>query len=116
MAQPTIEELQAKLKEYEQRMGIGENDPAKEGYIVLVGILHQQNSYLKSISIKNMIVSDESGTKSKNEYERAKGLWEGLPKMIESVSNLKISLKMEGEEKRIYDKPLSAKDIANGQF
>jgi hypothetical protein len=36
--------LIAKIAEYEKRMGIKEHDPAKEGYLVLVGILNQQMS------------------------------------------------------------------------
>lgn len=109
-----IEALKKKVAEYEKRMGIGAYDPAKEGYLVLVGILNQQNDYLKNINIKTMIITDESGAKSKNEYERAKGLWEGLSKMIENVGNLKIALKMEGEEKKTVYTPISAKEIANG--
>lgn len=108
------EDYKKKCEEYEKRMGIGQYDPAKEGYLVLVGILNQQNSYLKNVNIKSMITTDESGAKSKNEYERAKGLWEGLPKMIENVGNLKIALKMEGEEKKSTYQPISAKEIANG--
>ena len=109
-----IEVLKNRVSEYEKRMGIGAYDPAKEGYLVLVSILNQQNSYLKNINIKSMITTDESGAKSKNEYERAKGLWEGLSKMIENVGNLKISLKMEGEEKKSTYSPISAKQIADG--
>ena len=107
-------DYKARCEEYEKRMGIGVYDPAKEGYLVLVGVLNQQNDYLKNINIKSMITTDESGTKSKNEYERAKGLWEGLSKMIENVGNLKVALKMEGEEKKKVYSPISAKEIANG--
>lgn len=112
----TPEQYEAIIADYEKRMGVGVHDPAKEGYLVLVGILNQQNGYLKTVNIKSMITTDESGAKSKNEYERAKALWEGLPKMIENVSNLKISLKMEGEEKKSTERPLSARDVANGNF
>jgi len=82
-----------RCEEYERRMGIGENDPAKEGYLVLVKILRQQNSYLKEINVKDMITKEDK-TKATAEYERAKGLWENLPKMIQSVSDLRVSLKM----------------------
>lgn len=109
-----IEQLKSKLIEYEKRMGIGEHDPAKEGYLVLVGILKQQNEFLKDFKIKSKIEAEEKGDQLA--YKNAKDLWESLPKMIESVSNLKIALKMEGEEKKTYDKPFSAKDVANSSL
>lgn len=99
--------------EYEQRMGIGENDPAKDGYLVLVEILRQQNSYLSEIDIKEMVMREDK-TKATAEYERAKALWEYLPKMIQSVSTLRIELKMDGEEKKSAYSPITAKEIANG--
>lgn len=100
-----------KIAEYERRMGIGENDPAKDGYLVLVGILNQQNEYLKNFKISSKIASDEKADMTA--YKNAKDLWENLPKMIESVSTLRITLKMDGEEKKNSTKPISAKEIAN---
>jgi hypothetical protein len=108
------EALLAKIAEYEKRMGIGNDDPARKGYLVLVSILRQQNEYLELFNIKTKISSEDKGIMA--EYKNAKDLWENLPKMIENVSNLKLALKMEGEEKKIIEKPLSASDIANGQF
>lgn len=107
-----IEKLKAKIEEYEKRMGLGQFDPAKEGYLVLVNILTQQNQYLSEFKIKSKIASDEKADMTA--YKNAKDLWENLPKMIESVNNLKISLKMEGEEKKIFYQPISAKQAANG--
>lgn len=106
------EELKDKIAEYEQRMGIGAHDPAKDGYLVLVSILRQQNDFLKEFKVKSFIASEEKGDQLA--YKNAKDLWENLPKMIESVSNLKIALKMDGEEKKAFSKPLTAKEIANG--
>jgi hypothetical protein len=100
-------------EEYERRMGIGEDDPAKEGYIVLVDILRQQNRYLKTVVIKDLITTEDK-TKAASEYERAKALWEKLPTMIQSVSTLRLELKMEGEAKKTQYSPISAKEIANG--
>ena len=108
----TTEQLQQKIEEYERRMGIGEEDPAKEGYLVLVGILNQQNEYLKDFKVKSFIASEEKGDQLA--YKNSKDLWENLPKMIESVNILKVALKMEGEEKKNTVKAITAKDIANG--
>ncbi len=109
-----METVDYKLRcaEYEKRMGIGESDPAKEGYLVLVNILNQQNEFLKEFKIKSKISSDEKGDIIA--YKNAKDLWENLPQMITNVGNLKISLKMEGEVKKNTYTPISAKEIANG--
>ncbi len=103
-----------KCEEYEARMGIGANDPANDGYLVLVSILRQQNEFLGNFKLTSRISSEEKADAVM--YKNAKDLWEGLPKMIESVSSLKITLKMEGEEKKLSERPLSAKDIADGNF
>ncbi len=78
----------------------------------MVNILRQQNEYLGEFKIKSKIASDDKGDQLG--YKNAKDLWENLPKMIESVSNLKAALKMEGEDKKQQYKPISAKEIANG--
>jgi len=107
----TIEELKAKISEYEKRMGIGHEDPAKKGYLVLVKILNQQNEFLDSFSIKSKIASDEKADITA--YKNAKDLWENLPKMISSVSTLRMELKMDGEEKKEeVQGPISPQSIA----
>lgn len=110
----TVDTLKRKLAEYEKRMGIGDSDPAKDGYLVLIQILRSQNEYLQKLpeSFKTLITSDDSAKKI--EYKNAKDLWEGLPDMIKKVSTLRIELKMDGEEKKISYSPISAKEIANG--
>ncbi len=105
-------DYKALCEEYEKRMGIGQDDPAKEGYLVLVNILRQQNAFLGQFKLSSKISSEEKSDAVM--YKNAKDLWEGLPKMIESVGNLKISLKMEGEVKKTQYTPISAKQIANG--
>lgn len=102
----------AKCEEYEKRMGIGDFDPAKDGYLVLINILRQQNAYLQDFTIKTKIGSDEKADTIA--YKNASDLWEKLPGFIQKVNNLKIELKMEGEEKKTVYNPISAKSIANG--
>lgn len=104
-------DYKALCAEYERRMGIGENDPAKDGYLVLVNQLKQRNEFLKEFKIRDHI---SNAVKDNPTYARAMDLTDGLPKMIEAVSNLKIALKMEGEEKKTLYKPISAKEIASG--
>ncbi len=100
-----------RCEEYERRMGIGEDDPAKEGYLVLVKILKQQNTYLKNVTISTMITAEDK----KAEYERAKALWEKLPSIIQAVGDLKIQLKMEGEEVKRNYKPISPSSVATDE-
>ena len=105
-------ELKNTISEYEKRMGIGENDPAKDGYLVLVSILRQQNEFLKDFKIKSKIASEEKGDQLA--YKNAKDLWENLSDMISKLNTLKVALKIEGEEKKNIYRPISAKEIANG--
>lgn len=109
----TVEQLKAKILEYEKRMGIGENDPAKDGYLVLVKLLRQQTAFLDGFNINEKI-----GSLAKEDavYPRAKEMWEELPKMISSVSNLRLELKMEGEEKKNTFQRVSSKSIADGNI
>lgn len=104
-------DYKAKCEEYERRMGIGDNDPAKEAYLVLVKVLRQQTEYLKDFQLKNHIGGkpSEDGT-----FVRSQSLWEKLPDMITKVNSLKMELKMEGEEKKNVYKPITAKTIADG--
>lgn len=100
-----------RCEDYERRMGIGEHNPSKESYLVLIEIQKQQNEYLKTIKIKSMIGTEEKGKGS--EYERAKALWEKLPSFAESVDELRVKLKMEGEESKNTYKPISSRTIAD---
>ncbi len=106
----TEQEYKNKIAEYEKRMGIGEYNPAKEAYLVYVDILRQQTEFLKTFNIKLKITEKDDQV----EYKNAKDLWENIPKLIENVNNLKIILKMEGEQKRPNINPISPKEIANG--
>lgn len=103
-------DYKAKCEEYERRMGIGEENPAKDGYLVLVAILKAQNKYLKNFKLENLITSSEPDKKT--EYTNAKNLWEKLPDMIRSVDSLKVELKMEGDKKGVIERPISASNIS----
>lgn len=102
-------DYKALCEEYEKRMGIGQHDPAKDGYLVLIDILRQQNDYLKNFKIKSFIASEEKGDQLA--YKNAKELWEKLPDMIGDVNLLKITLKMEGEEQNNLRTPISATSL-----
>jgi len=91
----TIESLLEKVNEYEKILGIGENDPTKNAFIIFVKILNQQSDYLKEFKIKDKI----DGKKSESvEYDRAMQMVDGLPKMITSVNDLRSLLKLTKED------------------
>jgi len=89
----SVELLRKKVEYYEKKLGIAKHNPAYDGCVVLNDLLKQQNDYLKRISIKDLIVGEDKSKQS--EYERAKGLWESLPKNITNLNALKSELGME---------------------
>lgn len=104
-------DYQKKCEEYEKMLGLNSHNPAVEAYEVLVKIMRDQTQYLKNIVLKELITADDGAKKI--EYQNAKGLWEGLPKMITSVESLKVELKIsEPKEQKKIDKPVSPQSIA----
>lgn len=91
------EQEQKKVSALEQRLKLYEDDPLKGGYFVSVFIQNQQIEFLRNFKIK-----DEVGKLAKEDatYARAKDMWEGLPKMIESINQLKSILKITPEEEK----------------
>lgn len=85
-----LELLKKKIEHYEKKLGLAKHDPAYDSCVVLNSIVKQQNDYLKSITIKDLIVSEDKSKSS--EYERAKGLWESLAKNVTSLNTLKAEL------------------------
>lgn len=107
----TIEELKKKLREYEYRMGIGDDDPARDAYLVYVEMLRQRKEFLKNFKLHDKI---GAAVKDDPVYARAMDLIDSLPKMISSVTTLRLELKMDGEQQKSQLKPITAKEIANG--
>lgn len=106
------EQLKKRIQELERRMGLGEHDPSKEAYLVLVDLLRQQSDYLKTFKISEKIASL---AKEDAVYPRANEMWEKLPNMIRAVANLRIELKMDEDDKSDMPKRISPKSIANGE-
>ena len=94
MAQ-SVQDLQKRISEYENILGIGDNDPMKNAFIIYVKILNQQTEYLKDFQIKDVITKTD---KDSPEYKRAMDMVDGLPKMIASVNDLRSLLKLSKEE------------------
>lgn len=90
-----IDDLRKRVSEYEKILGIGENDPVKNAFIVYVRMLNQQTDFLKDFNIKTHIGKVD---KDSPEYKRAMEMVDGLPKMITSVNDLKTTLKLTKED------------------
>lgn len=88
----TVEELKKELEYYHRLFGIGEYDPAKKGYMVLVHQLRQRNEFIDGFKINEKI---GNAVKDDPVYARATDLIDSLPKMISSVNSLKLELGIE---------------------
>lgn len=92
-----IEEIDYKKKceHYEKLLGVGEYDPVKSAFIVLVKMLNQQSSFLNEFNIKAHITEND---KESPKYKRAMDMIDGLPKMITAVNDLRATLKLTKED------------------
>ena len=90
-----VEELKKKISVLEQKLALFEKDPAKRGYFSLCRIVNQQVDFLNNFNIKSKI---GESAKEDATYGRTKDMWENLPKMISSLSDLRIQLKIKGDE------------------
>lgn len=98
--------------EYEKILGLGEQNPAIEAYKVLNKLMRDQTEYLRNIVLKELITAEDGAKKV--EYQNAKGLWEGLPKMVTSLEGLKLELKIsEPTELKEITRPVSPQSIAS---
>lgn len=90
-----IEGLKKELEYYKKLFGVGQYDPATNGYMVLVNQLKQRNEFLADFKINEKI---GNAVKDDPVYARATDLIDGLPKMISSLNSLKLELGIEYDE------------------
>jgi hypothetical protein len=84
-----------RCEQYEKILGINENDPVKNAFIVYVKMLNQQTAFLNNFNIESHIADTD---KDSPKYKRAMEMVDGLPKMITSVDDLKSRLKLTKDE------------------
>jgi hypothetical protein len=84
------------IQELVEKLSLFENDAAKRGFYTLNRIVNQQIEFLNSFNIKTKISSDEKSDAVM--YKNAKELWENLPKMISALNQLRIEMKIDGED------------------
>lgn len=95
MPEETIEDYKKKVSVLEKRLAMYENDPGKRGYYSLRRIVNQQIDYLNTFNIKGNVGGKASEDAT---FARTKDMWEGLPKMISSLNELGVSLKIKADD------------------
>lgn len=97
-----------RCEQYEKILGVNDNDPVKNAFIVYVKMLNQQTAFLNEFKISEHISDTD---KDSPKYKRAMEMVDGLPKMITSVDELKARLKLTKDEllQLQSDKPVFSK-------
>ena len=103
-------ELEKELEHYKKVLGIGEHNPVLNAYKVYVNQLRQRVDYLGKFSLSAKITAP---AKDDPEYARAMDLIDSLPKMITSVNDLQVQLKVtyNPEEDKPKQLPISPQSI-----
>lgn len=97
-----IEQIKKELEFYKKKFSVAEHDLAVDGYLVYAALVRQQVEYLKDFKIKDNIDGKKAETVL---YDRAIALGESLPKMITSMNNLKMELKIEFDDNEGKERP-----------
>lgn len=100
----TVDSLKKQLEFYKKKFSVAEYDLAVDGYLVYAALVRQQVEYLKDFKIKDNIDGKKTETVL---YDRAIAMGESLPKMITSMNNLKMELKIEFNESEGVEKTKS---------
>lgn len=93
-----IKDFLRQISILEQKLALFENDPIKRGYFSLSRIINQQVNFLNKFKL------DEEISKSPKEdatYARTTDLWSNLPKLISALSELRVILKIKGDDEDI---------------
>lgn len=91
----TIQQLKDKIEEYEKILGIGDYDIEKSAFFSLCRIADMQTNRLNKFNLENEI---SQNAKEDKVYDRTKAIWEGLPKMIIDINNLRKELNIGKKE------------------
>lgn len=84
------------LEELKQKLSLFENDASKRGFYTLNRIVNQQIDFLNKFQISTKIASDDKAIQI--EYKNAKELWEGLPKLISSLNEIREKMGIDPKE------------------
>jgi len=105
-----MSELEKELEYYKSILGVGEYNPVLNAYKVYVNQLRQRVEYLNDFKLKSNITKP---AKDDPEYARAMELIDSLPKMIGSVNDLQVQLKVtyNPEDEKPKQLPISPQSI-----
>ena len=105
-----MSDLEKELAYYKQILGVGEHNPVLNAYKVYVNQLRQRVEYLNDFKLKSKI---SAPAKDDPEYARAIDLIDSLPKMITSVNDLQVQLKVtyNPEDEKPKQVPISPQSI-----
>ncbi len=100
------------IEDLRNRLSLFENDASKRGFYSLNRIVNQQIEFLNTFNIKSKISSEEKADVVT--YKNAKELWENLPKMISALNQLRIEMKIDGDDEGDIQKipPVTPQSIA----
>lgn len=107
----TIEELKKLLEAEKRKSSLLEKellrykkDATYRGYYVQNKIANQQIDILEDFDLESEI---KKSPKEDKYFDRAKGLWEGMPDMISGLNKLKVELKITGSDVKDKNVPLA---------
>jgi hypothetical protein len=88
-------DLKKQVEVLEQKLALYQKDATIRGYYVQNKIANQQIDILEGFNLPEEI---KKSPKDDKYFDRAKGLWEGMPDMIAGLNKLKAELKITGNE------------------
>lgn len=91
----TIESLKRENEALKKELALYKKDATYRGFYVQNKIANQQIDILENFDIETEI---KKNPKDDKYFDRAKGLWEGMPDMISGLNKLKTELKITGNE------------------
>lgn len=97
-----LEKLQAENAELKKEINALKTDPSKRAFFAFQRIINLQVDYLNDFNIKGNIGGKASEDAT---FARTQGIWEKLPSMISSLSDLKVSLKISKADEERNDQP-----------
>ena len=105
-----MNDLEKELEHYRSILGVGEYNPVLNAYKVYVNQLRQRVEYLNDFKLESSISVPE---KEAPEYKRAMDLIDSIPKMIVSVNDLQVQLKVtyNPEDEKPKQVPISPQSI-----
>lgn len=92
-----LKDLQAKVSILEKRLSWYEQDSTVRGFYALNKIVNQQIDILNDFNLKFEIIQNP---KEDKKYDRVEGIWTKINTMITNLNQLKLDLRITGDEEK----------------